>query len=78
MNPFWQSSIPFGAVEIRETLPLDALRKAFVVSAPNRADIILCSVPQAAAIRAHVDFQGRDRRRIKREVNKAMKKARKS
>jgi hypothetical protein len=37
---------------------------------------IICGGPQAAAIRAHVEFQGRDRRRIKREVNKAMRKAR--
>lgn len=30
--------------------------------------------PAAAMMRAHIEFEGRDRRRIKREVNKAVRK----
>lgn len=55
---------------------MDALNALFIKSAPRSPDVIQCGGPQAAAIRAHIDFQGRDRRRIKREVNKAMRKAR--
>jgi len=41
-----------------------------------RPDLILAGAEQYAMLQAYVDFQGRDRRRIKREVNKAAKQAR--
>lgn len=74
MNPLWQRAVPISAVVITPTRFLDAINAVIVQG--DRPDYILCGVKQAAAIRAHVDFQGRDRRRIKREVNKAMRKAR--
>lgn len=40
--------------------------------------LIMAGTVQYAMIRAHIDNQGRDRRRIKREVNKAAKKARRA
>jgi hypothetical protein len=42
----------------------------------ERPQFILCGPVFHAAALAHVRFDGRDRRRIKREVNKAMRKAR--
>lgn len=74
MNPLWQNAVPLSGIAIIELSLIDKLNTVFVQA--SKPDYILCGVQQAAAIRAHVDFQGRDRRRIKREVNKAMRKAR--
>ena len=43
-----------------------------------RPNYMLCGTVQYAMLNAHIDFQNRDRRRIKREVNKAAKKARRA
>lgn len=39
--------------------------------------VVFCGPVQYAMLKAHIDNQHRDRRRIKREVNKAARKARK-
>lgn len=76
MNPLWAGFIPLDAVGLTESRLLDALNVVFIQSSRSSPSVVLCGVRQAAAIQAHVDFQGRDRRRIKREVNKAMRRAR--
>lgn len=58
-------------IKMSEAMPkigawIDAARPAYIMA--GRVTY--------AMIEAHVKFQGRDRRRIKREVNKAVRKAR--
>jgi len=45
---------------------------------PTPGDVILIPTPQYAGMRALVEFAGRDHRRLKREFNKAWRKARKA
>lgn len=66
---------PFEAVTISQSQLLGALNGLWIAGC--RPSHIEAGPVQYAMIGAHIDFQGRDRRRIKREVNKAAKRARK-
>lgn len=74
MNPFWGMYQPLHGITLSQASILEAIAPVFARgSSPS---VLACSPATYAAIRATIDFQGRDRRRIKREVNKAMRKAR--
>ncbi len=65
--------IPYDAVLITETQMLDLYRQAVAWPKSNE---ILVGPEQYATLNAFIDNQHRDWRRIKREVNKAARRAR--
>jgi hypothetical protein len=58
---------------LQPQISLAAINRVFAASQPP-AVMIIGNV-QHAIIQAHLAFRGRDRRRIKREVNKAIRRA---
>lgn len=63
-----------SGVRLQRSELVDAFMR--VGATKDKPEVILCGPAQYAMIQAYVEFQGRDRRRIKREVNKAARNAR--
>lgn len=59
----------------KDTLDRLMVEIASIKATPSH---IIVGAVQYAGLKAHIDWQGRDRRRIKREVRKAMDKAHKA
>jgi hypothetical protein len=56
---------------------LDAMMLAIYTTMPKHPDLIVIDPKPHAMMRAAVEFEGRDHRRIKREMNKAWRAKRK-
>jgi hypothetical protein len=63
------------ATEIRMQMA-EAWPRLLAMAEAMKPHFMVIGRVQAAIIQAHVKFAGRDRRRIKREVNKAVRRAR--